>query len=95
MIRRLFWLILGGVLGVTGYRRLTMLVRSWSPAALAAQVSAFVSDVREGMSLYRERHPRPGAAGLEGRAGPGGPPGPGTSSANGGGFHPDDTKDGS
>jgi hypothetical protein len=95
VIRRLFWLILGAVLGVTGYRRLTMLVRSWSPAARAGQVSEFVADVREGMSLYRERHPRPRASGLESHTGPGGTPSASTSSPNGARFYPDDTKDGS
>ena len=33
MIRRLFWLIVGAVLGVTGYRRLTQLARSVRPGA--------------------------------------------------------------
>ncbi len=81
MIRRLFWLILGAVLGVTGYRRLTMLVRSWSPAARAGQLSGFVSDVREGMALYKERHPRPGGSHTDERTGE--RTGAGTSSDNG------------
>lgn len=111
MIRRLFWLILGAVLGVTGYRRLTMLVRSWSPAARAGQLSGFVSDVREGMALYKERHPRPGGSHNGERTGAGTSShtgertgtssqngereGAGTNWPNGTRFHTDDAKDGS
>ena len=58
MIRRLFWLTLGAVLGVTGYRRATRLVRSIAPGPRAREVTRFVGDVREGMELYMERHPR-------------------------------------
>ena len=32
MIRRLFWLVLGAVLGVTGYRKATAFARSLRPA---------------------------------------------------------------
>ena len=59
MIRRLFWLTLGAVLGVTGYRRATRLVRSIAPGPTARELTRFVGDVREGMGLYMERHPGP------------------------------------
>jgi hypothetical protein len=70
VIRRLFWLIVGAVLGVTGYRRLTQLARSVRPGTrrgaasrrpgsgtLAGGAAAFAHDVREGMELYMDRHP--------------------------------------
>lgn len=57
MIRRLFWLTLGAVMGVAGYRRATALVRSLSPGHRARELTRFASDVREGMELYMERHP--------------------------------------
>jgi hypothetical protein len=70
VIRRLFWLIVGAVLGVTGYRRLTQLARSVRPGArhgaalrrprtgtLAGGAARFAHDVREGMELYMDRHP--------------------------------------
>jgi hypothetical protein len=59
VIRRLFWLTLGAVLGVTGYRRATRLVRSLAPGPRARELTRFVGDVREGMDLYMERHPGP------------------------------------
>ena len=75
MIRRLFWLALGAVLGVTGYRKATALARSLRPAPRASGLAEFAADVREGMALYMERQARPPASTLEGprRAGlPGG-----------------------
>jgi hypothetical protein len=75
MIRRLFWLGLGAVLGVTGYRKATALARSLRPAPRASGLAEFAADVREGMALYMERQARPPASTLEGhrRAGlPGG-----------------------
>ncbi|HUZ37230.1 MAG TPA: hypothetical protein VMV17_12960 [Streptosporangiaceae bacterium] len=57
MIRRLFWLGLGAVLGVAGYRRLTALARAASPAVRARGLARFAVDIREGMQLYLERHP--------------------------------------
>jgi hypothetical protein len=57
VIRRLFWLALGAVLGVTGYRRATRLVRSIAPGPRARELTRFVGDVREGMDLYMERQP--------------------------------------
>jgi len=75
MIRRLFWLGLGAVLGVTGYRKVTALARSLRPAPRASGLAEFAADVREGMALYMERQARPPTSTLEGhrRAGlPGG-----------------------
>jgi hypothetical protein len=65
MIRRLFWLTLGAVLGVAGYRRLTALARAVSPAARAQGLARFAGDVREGMQLYMERQPANAASTLE------------------------------
>jgi hypothetical protein len=56
VIRRLFWLALGAVLGVAGYRRATALARSLRPAPRPASLAGFAADVREGMALYLERH---------------------------------------
>jgi len=71
VIRRLFWLTLGAILGVTGYRRVTALARSISPVARAGELSRFAADVREGMALYSERHPRPEDRTLESHRGRG------------------------
>jgi hypothetical protein len=83
MIRRLFWLVAGVLLGVTGYRRATRLVRAFAPggpgsrrAATAARphgrelmrgAAEFAHDVREGMELYTDRHPRLAGRTLEGQ----------------------------
>ena len=72
MIRRLFWLAAGAVLGVTGYRRASRLARAIRPAAPIARlarpatrrrgagalggIGPFVHDVRDGMDLYLDRH---------------------------------------
>ena len=75
MIRRLFWLVLGAVLGVTGYRKATAFARALRPAPRASGLAEFAADVREGMALYMERQAGPPASTLEGhrRAGlPGG-----------------------
>ncbi len=86
MIGRLCWLVTGIVLGVTGYRRASRLVRSLRPAAGPAGrtwrsirpgapaarltrpavhrsgtgplrgIGPFVTDVRDGMDLYLDRH---------------------------------------
>jgi hypothetical protein len=79
MIRRLFWLLLGAVLGVTGYRRATALVRSLRPAVRpvprASALTGFAADVREGMAAYMERQARAPASTLEGHRQRGLPPG--------------------
>jgi hypothetical protein len=63
MIRRLLWLTIGAVLGVAGYRRLAALGRSLPPVLRVRELTRFASDVREGMALYAQRHPHPGAPG--------------------------------
>lgn len=82
MIRRLFWLVLGAVLGVAGYRRLTALARSVSPAERARGLGRFAADVREGMQLYMERQPGDQSTTLGGQQERGELPGPA-----GGGAH--------
>jgi hypothetical protein len=86
MIRRLFWLIAGVLLGVTGYRRITRLARALAPRGaggtpgrrgvmpaspqgreLMRGAAAFAHDVREGMELYTDRHPRLAGRTLEGQ----------------------------
>ena len=84
MIRRLFWLIAGVLLGVTGYRRATRLARAFAlgggPGSRRAGIAArphgrelmrgaaeFAHDVREGMELYTDRHPRLAGRTLEGQ----------------------------
>jgi len=87
MIRRLFWLVLGAVLGVTGYRRATALARSLRPVRGAASLAHFAGDVREGMALYMERQAAAAPSTLETHRRRGldqGRPAP----------HPDELKDG-
>jgi hypothetical protein len=79
VIRRLFWLIAGVLLGVTGYRRVTRLARALVPGGpggrragphgreLIRGAAAFAHDVREGMELYTDRHPRLAGRTLEGQ----------------------------
>lgn len=76
MIRRLFWLTAGALLGITGYRRLASLARSVSPAARAAGLARFAADVREGMDLYMERQAGSGPSTLGNHRGGGQTPGP-------------------
>ena len=76
MIRRLFWLVLGAVLGVFGYRRLTAFARSVSPAGRARALGRFTADVREGMQLYMERQPGDRSTTLGGQQERGELPGP-------------------
>jgi hypothetical protein len=80
MIRRLFWLIAGVLLGVIGYRRVTRLARAVALGGRRAAVPArphgrelmhsaalFAHDVREGMELYTDRHPKLAGRTLEGQ----------------------------
>jgi hypothetical protein len=83
LIRRLFWLIAGVLLGVTGYRRATRLARAVAlggPGSRRTGTAArphgrdlmrgaaeFAHDVREGMELYTDRHPRLAGRTLEGQ----------------------------
>jgi hypothetical protein len=66
MIRRGFWLGLGAVLGVAGYRKATAIARSLRPAPRASALAGFAADVREGMALYMERQAQQPAPTLEG-----------------------------
>jgi hypothetical protein len=71
MIRRLFWLSLGAVLGVLGYRRAAAFARSLRPAPRVERLAGFAADVREGMALYMERQAGHAPSTLEGHRGRG------------------------
>ena len=69
MIRRGFWLTVGAVGGIMGYRRVVTFGRRASGTLGAGRASAkkrrwvretirFTRDVQEGMDLYMARHPR-------------------------------------
>jgi hypothetical protein len=90
MIRRLFWLVLGAVLGVTGYRRATALARSLRPAPRPGGLAGFAADVREGMAVYLQRQAGPPASTLEGHRRAGLPQGGRGAPAH----HHDEPKDG-
>ena len=58
MIRRGFWITVGAVGGIMGYRRVARVTkRAW-----ARETIRFTRDVRDGMDLYTARH--------QGRSGP-------------------------
>jgi len=65
-MRRMFWLSLGAVIGVTGYRRVTALARSLRPQPPQGSLAGFAADVREGMALYMDRQAARAPANLEG-----------------------------
>ncbi len=75
MIRRLLWITIGAVAGVTGYRRITQLARAMNPAARRRSrrggrdrygaLAEFLGDVRDGMDLYLNRRPGPAGPTLE------------------------------
>jgi len=80
MIRRLFWVTVGALAGVTGYRRVSRLARaaglggrssagrrSRAGAGWAHDAALFARDVREGMELYADRQPRLAGRTLEGQ----------------------------
>ena len=95
MIRRLFWLGLGAVLGVSGYRKATALARSLRPVPRASGLAEFAADVREGMALYMKRQASPPASTLEGHRRPGLPAGrPKASQPRPDTHHHDELKDG-
>jgi hypothetical protein len=77
VIRRLFWLVLGAVLGVAGYRRAAALTRSLRPAP--GRSTGFAADVREGMALYLDRQAARAPSTLEAHARRGLPRGGGAS----------------
>jgi len=84
-MRRMFWLSVGAVLGVTGYRRVTALARSLRPEPQRNTLTGFAADVREGMAIYMDRQAGRAPAALDA------PPtrGPGRGSSRN-----DDLKDG-
>jgi hypothetical protein len=84
-MRRMFWLSVGAVLGVTGYRRVTALARSLRPEPQRNSLTGFAADVREGMAIYMDRQAGRAPAALDA------PPtrGPGRGSSRN-----DDLKDG-
>ena len=68
MIRRGFWLTVGAVGGIMGYRRVASFGRRASGTlgagrahvttiGVARETIRFTRDVREGMDLYMARHP--------------------------------------
>ncbi len=77
MIRRLFWMIIGAVAGVTGYRRVSQLVQAMNPGARRrarrgdrgrySGIAEFIGDVRDGMELYVNRRQEPGGPTREGQ----------------------------
>jgi hypothetical protein len=82
MMRRLFWMVAGALLGVGGYRRVSRLARAVTARAgrrgggrvhghWAGSVSLFARDVRDGMELYTDRHPRLAGRTLGGQKRPG------------------------
>jgi hypothetical protein len=74
VIGRLFWLTVGAAAGVTGYRRLTRLVRAMQPLPSRGRgrywpavsyrgrgdgLASFLHDVRDGMDQYAGRRSGP------------------------------------
>jgi hypothetical protein len=60
MIRRLFWLLAGAGLGISGYRRLTRIFKGLAGASRPrprrlSGTAGFARDVRDGMDLYAEQ----------------------------------------
>jgi len=66
-MRRMFWVSVGAVIGVAGYRRATALARSLRPAPRADSLAGFAADVREGMAQYLERQAGRAPSTLEGQ----------------------------
>ena len=64
-MRRLFWVSVGAVAGVAGYRRATALVRSLRPPPPARSLTSFAADVREGMAIYMDRQAGQAPAALD------------------------------
>jgi hypothetical protein len=78
VIRRLFWMTVGAAVGVTGYRRVSRLVRALQPPARGRRnrsggasghdgLAGFLGDVRDGMELYMHRRSAPPDPTLEGQ----------------------------
>lgn len=58
MIRRLFWLTLGAIAGVAGYRRVEKLAQRRSLVSAVRGTARFARDVRDGMDEYSARQQR-------------------------------------
>lgn len=74
MIRRLFWLLAGAGLGISGYRRASRILRGFAGSSRSRGrtrpgLAGFARDVREGMDLYAEQQ----RLNIERRQAPGGP----------------------
>jgi hypothetical protein len=71
VIRRLLWVLIGAAAGVTGYRRLSRMLRLFGPDPRGSRrspsgaqrgyqgVASFARDVRDGMDLYASRQADP------------------------------------
>jgi hypothetical protein len=73
-VKRLFWLLLGAVLGILAFRRVARKMEAFTPSGIASSIGNlaesvrdFANDVREAMS-QREYELREGT-GLDGRLG--------------------------
>jgi hypothetical protein len=73
-MKRLFWLVLGAVLGVVTFRRLARKAEAFTPSGVASSIGSlaesvrdFADDIREAMS-QREHELREGT-GLDGTLG--------------------------
>jgi hypothetical protein len=73
-MKRLFWLVLGAILGIVMFRKLSRKAEAFSPAGIASSVGSlaesvrdFADDIRHAMS-EREHELRAGT-GLDGRLG--------------------------
>jgi hypothetical protein len=60
VIRRGFWLTVGAVTGIVGYRRVCATAQRISASRGVGDTIRFARDVRDGMELYRVAHPAPG-----------------------------------
>lgn len=47
MMKRLFWLVLGAVLGVVMFRKLTRKAQAFTPSGVAASLGELASSVRD------------------------------------------------
>jgi hypothetical protein len=58
VIRRLFWVTVGVVAGVAGYRRIEKLAQRRSLVSAVRGTARFARDVRDGMDEYSARQQR-------------------------------------
>jgi hypothetical protein len=75
VIRRLFWLLAGAGLGISGYRRVTRILKGLAGSAARSRprqprgLAGFARDVRDGMDVYARQQ----RLTIERRRAPGGP----------------------